>query len=172
METNSYSSDSVEVIEVEGPDLEQDVTVYEGWVRNCPHLPPTARAELLARAVVALGNHPVSGTVTRALQYWAEQRPGIPARLLADLIAAETPGTGATYCGAHVQNEVKPNRGTLHLHAMGVTHPFDQVQHAIVPVFTLGNRMIAWREALTPRAGDAAEQPDSDDSVGEVGLAN
>jgi hypothetical protein len=184
METGSFSSDSVEVIEVDGPDLDQDVTVYEGWVRSCPQLPPTAGAELLARAVVALGNHPVSPAVTPSLQYWAAQRPRIPARLLADLIAAETPSRGATY-SANVRNEATPNRGTpamgndltpnkgtLHLHAMGFAHPFDQVQHTIVPVFTLGNRMIAWREALTPRVDDAAEPPDSDTSVGGVGLAN
>jgi len=85
METGSDSSDLVEVIEVDGPDAEDDVAVYEGWVRSCPHLrplaraellaravavsPPIARAELLARAVAAIGNHPAAPAVILSLQY-------------------------------------------------------------------------------------------------------
>jgi hypothetical protein len=182
MEAGSDSSDSVEVIDVDGPDVEEDITVYEGWVRSCPYLPPIARAELLAGAVAAIGNHPVSPAVTRSLQYWADQRPRIPARILADLISTETPSRGAT-SPVQVRNEVvpkggtlarrndlAPNRGTLHVHALGVVHPFDQVQHTIVPVFTLGDRMIAWREALPPRAYDAEEPPQLAASAGDVGL--
>ena len=199
METGSDSSDSVEVIEVDGPDAEDDVAVYEGWVRSCPHLrplaraellaravavsPPIARAELLARAVAAIGNHPAAPAVILSLQYWADERPRIPARLLANLIATETTGTVATSSG-QVRNEVRlnrgtmtrrndltPNRGTLHVHALGVLHPFDQVQNAIVPVFTLDDRMIAWREALPPCADDTAEPPESVASAGDAGLA-
>jgi hypothetical protein len=170
MESGSESTGSVEVIDVDGPDVEPEVEVYEGWVRRCPTLPPIARAELLARAVVAFGNHQFAPEITRGLQYWADQRPRIPARLLANLIQNETPSLRATSF-AHVQNEVTPNRGTLHEHAVMVVHPFDQVRRTIVPVFTLDNTMIAWREALPPRADDAAEPPEFNASAGDVGHA-
>ena len=123
----SSSSDAVEVIEVDRPDVEQDVTVYEVWVTSCPYIPPIAQAELLARAVAAIGNHAVAPAVARALQDWADQRARIPARLLADLIETETPSQGAT-SSAHVRNVVMPNRRTPHAHALGIVHPLDRVQ--------------------------------------------
>lgn len=199
METGSESSDANEVIEVDGPDVEDDVTIYEGWVRSCPYLrpfsraemlaravavsPPIARAELLARAVAAIGNHPTAPAAILSMQYWADRRPPIPARLLADLIAAEETSRGAM-SSRHARNEVTPNRGTmvmgngltpstgtLHVHALGVVHPFDQVQHTILPVFTLDNRMIAWQEALPAGTDVAAEPPESVASAGDAGLA-
>jgi hypothetical protein len=48
------------------------------------------------------------------------------------------------------RHDLTLNRRTLQVDFLGVVHPYDQVHHAIVPVFTLDDRMIAWREALPP----------------------
>jgi hypothetical protein len=288
METGSDSCDSNEVIEVDGSDAEEDATMYLEWVRSCPHLrpfaraemlaravadsPPIARAELLARAVSATGNHRTAPADVLSMQYWADERPRVSARLLAalittdetnrvarspghvrnevtpnrgsivmrngrtanrgarllaDLIAPEetsrvagsaghvrnqvtpnrgtngtrngrTPSRGARLLAnlvateetsrvarsaGHVRNEVTSHRGTIamgnvrtpsrghpHVHAPGAVHPFDQVQHTIVPVFTLDDRMIAWREALPRRGDDSAERSGPGASLGEAGL--
>ena len=178
METGSSSSHSVGAIEVDSPDVEQDAGVYHRWVQDCPDdLPPIVRAELLARAVAVGGNCPA---VSLSMRYWADQRPSIPGCLLVDLIVAETDNRGATSAAHHVRNvvtpkrrtfdsgnDVKHNRGTLHGHVPFAVHPFEQVHNTIVPVFTLGDRMIAWREALPPRA-----PPDSAASVGNVALTH
>jgi hypothetical protein len=63
-------------------------------------------------------------------------------------------------CAAHVPNDVTPNRGTLAAHVQNVVHPFDQVEHTIIPVFSQGDMMIAWQEALPPRVEDAANRRD------------
>jgi hypothetical protein len=89
----------------------------------------------------------------------------------ANLIATETPNRGAS-SATHVPNDVMtnrgtlaigndvtPNEGTLAVHVLSVVHTFDQVQHTIVPVFTLGNRMMVPREALPPRPDDDAAEP-------------
>jgi hypothetical protein len=184
METGSNSSGSVEVIEVDGPDVEQDAGAYQRWVQDCPDdLLPIVRAELLARAVTARGNYPACSAVTLSMRYWADQRPSIPGRLLTDLMAAETHNSGATSADQHVRNEVTPkrasftmafdvtpNNGARHAHVPFAFHPFEQVQNTIVPVFTLGDRMIAWREALPPRIDDAANPPESVASAGVVAL--
>jgi hypothetical protein len=173
METGSSGSDSGQVIVVDGPDEEQDVVVYQGWVRDCPDLSPIVRAELLARAVAISGNYPARSAVTLSMRYWADQRPRIPRRLLTDLIGSEMPNRSATSF-AYVGNDATPNRGALAAHVPFAVHPFDQVQHTIVPVFTLGDRMIAWREALPPlppRVADASESPESEASEDDVALS-
>jgi hypothetical protein len=69
------------------------------------------------------------------------------------------------------RHDLTLNRRTLQVDFLGVVHPYDQVHHAIVPVFTLDDRMIAWREALPPHPDDAREPSESDASAGDVGLA-
>ena len=189
------------MIEVDGTDSDDDVAVYENWVQSCPRLapitrvnllaaavaasPPIARAELFAQAVAAIANHPATVPIPPAIHYWADQGPRIPARLLADLIGTEMTemtSRGATF--RHVRNSVRPkrrtmvtrhdltlNRQTLQVDDLVVLHPFDQVHNAIVPVFTLDDRMIAWREALPPHPDDDREPSESDASAGDVGVA-
>jgi hypothetical protein len=176
MDTGSDSSDLVEEIELDDSDVDEDNTLYEAWVRSCPYLSPIARAELLARAAGGFNIGPGAPRATREVQYWADQRPRIPTAPLYDLIANETHSSRVNDTTHNrgtltMQNEMAPNSGTLHFHGFGVVHPFDQVLNTIVPVFTLGDKMIAWRESLPPRADDAAGTPESDGSAGDVGLA-
>jgi hypothetical protein len=184
MESGSSSSDSVEVIDVDDPDVEQDAGVYHRWVQDCPDdLLPIVRAELLARGVAARGNHRARSAVPLSMRHWADQRPSIPVRLLADLMAAETHNRGATSAAYDVRNQVTPrrgtyavgndftpNRGTLAAHSLYFLHPFDQVENTIVPVFDLGDRMIAWREALPPPVDEATQPLESEASAGDVAL--
>jgi hypothetical protein len=181
MDTGYESNGSTDVIEVYCPDEEQDLGVYQGWVRDCPEVPPIIRAELLARAIVASGNYPARHAITLPMRYWANQRPRIRERILTGLIATGTPTRGTTR-NAHVRNDLRPNvaiaanevanMGTLHAHhALSFGQPFDQVHNNIVPVFNLDDRMIAWREALPPSVADVAEPPESDDSEEEVALS-